>query len=71
MVVVEVVGVQGGAGVRFTVAETGSLVNPKLLTARSFTAYVVPLVSPLITTGLVITAGAKGTQLAPPSIEYS
>jgi hypothetical protein len=51
-----------------TEAELGLL--PALLTALSITEYVVPLDSPVIVTGLAVTAGLKAVNVDPPSVEY-
>ena len=56
---------------RVGITETAALAEPEptLLTARSFTEYAVPLVSPLTTIGEVVASLA--IQLVPPSSEYS
>ena len=56
-------------GVALTLAE--AVPEPAALTARSPMAYVVPLVRPVIVTGLLVSAGANAVQVVPPSVLYS
>ena len=44
---------------------------PTPLTARRPIVYAVPLVRPVIVTGLLVVAGAKAAQLTPPFVVYS
>ena len=64
------VGASGGPkGIALTLAE--AVPEPAAFMARSPMAYVVPLVRPVIVTGLLVSAGANGVQLFPPSVLYS
>ena len=56
------------SGVEFTLAE--AVPEPAALTARSPMAYLVPLVRPVITAGLLVSAGVNAVQLLPSSVVY-
>ena len=63
----------GALGVSAAIDDTmaAAVPAPAALTARSPMAYVVPLVRPVITTGLLASVGLNAAQLAPPSVLYS
>ena len=56
-------------GVTVFVAE--AVPGPSLETARILMLYVVPLVRPVMVSGLSVLAGLLVTQFVPPSMEYS
>jgi hypothetical protein len=63
------VGASGAVpGVPETVADAA--LTPIALTALSCTLYVVPLVNPVMTTGLIFCAGETAVKVVPPSVEY-
>ena len=64
---------EGALGVSAAIDDTmaAAVPEPAALTARSPTAYVVPFVRPVITTGLLASVGLNAAQLAPPSVLYS
>ena len=61
------------AGVPHGVPAAASLSTPFLddVTARITTWYSVPFVRPVIEMGLVVAAGLRAVNVAPPSVEYS